>query len=244
MGSSPASSSPAPLPPSLTPYPRIELHVHLEATVRPERLLEIARRNDVALPARDVDGLREFCRFTGFEHFIEVWIKTTQALRHERDFRQIVVDYAASVAGRGVVYAEALFSPSEPMVRGTPWDEIFDGYCAGARGGAREARCGDPLHAGHHAGPPRGGGRAPGAVGGALPRPRCGRHQSGRVRAQVPAGAVRAAVRRPPAWAACRAAPHAGELAGPESVRAALDVLHAARIRHGIRAVEDAVAPR
>ena len=52
--------------------------------MRPARLLEIARRNDVALPARDEAGLREFCRFTGFAHFIEVWIKTTQALRRER----------------------------------------------------------------------------------------------------------------------------------------------------------------
>ena len=56
------------------PYPKIELHVHLEATVRPARLLEIARRNDVRLPAKTEAGLARFCRFKDFDHFIRVWI--------------------------------------------------------------------------------------------------------------------------------------------------------------------------
>ena len=229
--------SPAPRP-APTPYPRIELHVHLEATVRPERLLEIARRNDVALPARDVDGLREFCRFTGFEHFIEVWIKTTQALRHERDFRQIVVDYAASVAARGCVYAEALFSPSEPMVRGTPWDEIFDGYCAGAQEArekhgveirftpdiTRDLPVGVADHEAQWAVRYRDRGVVGISLGGS-------EHRFPPALFARPFAIARAG--------GLRAAPHAGELAGPESVRAALDVLHADRIRHGVRAVED-----
>src|SRR6185295_5404012 len=39
------------------PCPKIELHVHFEGTIRPATLLEIARRNDYALPADDVAGL-------------------------------------------------------------------------------------------------------------------------------------------------------------------------------------------
>jgi aminodeoxyfutalosine deaminase len=224
--------------PALTPYPRIELHVHLEATVRPERLFEIARRNDVALPARDVEGLREFCRFTGFDHFVEVWIRTTQALRHARDFRQIVVDYAATVAARGVVYAEALFSPSEPMVRGTPWDEIFEGYCVGAQE-ARERHGVEirftpditrdlPVELADHEVRWAVRYRDRGVVGLSL----------GGSEHKYPA-ALFARPFQAAREGGLRAAPHAGELAGPESVRAALDVLRAARIRHGVRAVED-----
>jgi len=212
--------------------------VHLEATVRPERLFEIARRNDVRLPARDVQGLREFCRFTGFSHFIEVWIKTTRALRRERDFRQIVVDYAESVAGRGCVYAEALFSPSEPMVRGTPWDEIFDGYCAGAQE-ARERHGVEirftpditrdfPVEVADHQARWAVRYRDRGVVGISLGG------SEHKYPAELFARPFQAARE-----GGLRAAPHAGELAGPGSVRAALDVLHADRVRHGIRAVED-----
>ena len=62
-------------------YPKIELHVHLEATIRPARLLELGRRNDVKLPARTVSGLERFCRFRGFDEFIAVWVRPSRCSR-------------------------------------------------------------------------------------------------------------------------------------------------------------------
>jgi aminodeoxyfutalosine deaminase len=114
-------------------YPKIELHVHLEGTVRPETLLEIARRNDHPLPADTVEGLAKLYEYRDFEHFIEVWILTTHAMRRPDDFRQVVVDYAAEAASHGAVYLEAIFSPAERISRGVDWDEIFSGYCDGAQ---------------------------------------------------------------------------------------------------------------
>src|SRR5262249_55869392 len=64
----------------LTPYPKIELHVHLEGTIAPETLLAIAGRNGETLPADSVEGLRDLYAFRGFDHFIEVWILTTNCL--------------------------------------------------------------------------------------------------------------------------------------------------------------------
>src|SRR6266540_2394952 len=113
-------------------YPKIELHVHLEGTVRPRTLLEIARRNDYALPADTEEGLAELYEFRDFAHFIEVWILTTNALRRAEDFRQVVLDYAAEAVSHGAVYVEAIFSPAERVRRGVGWDEIFSGYCDGA----------------------------------------------------------------------------------------------------------------
>ncbi|MGZ4398808.1 MAG: adenosine deaminase family protein, partial [Gaiellaceae bacterium] len=115
------------------PYPKIELHVHLEATIQPETLLAIARRNRETLPVDTVEGLRELYRFRDFDHFIEIWILTTNCLRTEADFRQVVVDYAAEAKRHGAVYLEAIFSPIERTWRGVSWDEIFSGYCDGAQ---------------------------------------------------------------------------------------------------------------
>jgi aminodeoxyfutalosine deaminase len=70
------------------PYPKIELHVHLEGTVRAHTLREIAKRNDYPLP----DDLESLYRFRDFRHFIEVWILTTNALSTQDDFRRMVVD--------------------------------------------------------------------------------------------------------------------------------------------------------
>src|SRR5262249_16685385 len=113
-------------------YPKIELHVHLEGTVRAATLLEIARRNGYALPADTVEGLASLYEYRDFEHFIEIWVLTTNALRRREDFRQIVVDYAAEAAGHGAVYIEGIFSAAERVRRGVAWDDIYSGYCDGA----------------------------------------------------------------------------------------------------------------
>jgi aminodeoxyfutalosine deaminase len=218
--------------------PKIELHVHLEGTMRPATLLEIARRNGVALPADSVEGLAALYEFRDFAHFLQTWMLTTGALRTDRDFRQVVVDYAAEAAGYGAVYLEGIFSPAEPVSRGVAWEEVFAGYCDGAQE-AREAHGvhvrltpdiprGFPLeaaeltarHALAHAGR--------GVVGLGLGGPE----------AEFPPEPFA------PVFARARdgglaAVPHAGEAAGPASVRGALDALGAVRIRHGIRAVED-----
>jgi aminodeoxyfutalosine deaminase len=220
------------------PVPKIELHVHIEGTVRPARLLQIARRNDYALPCETVEELTELYRFRDFGHFVEVWILTTNALRHERDFREIVVDYAAEAAAHGCVYIEAIFSPSERVRRGADWDAVFTGMCDGAdeareqhgvevrltpdivRGFTLEEAEATVRTAARY--------RDRGVVGVGL----------GGLEAQHPPEDYAApfALARELGLASV---PHAGETAGPASVRGALDVLHADRLRHGIRAVED-----
>ena len=119
-------------------FPKIELHVHLEGAVRARTLLQIAKRNGVSLPADSVEGLAGLYQYQDFAHFLEVWMMTTGALRTERDFRQVVVDYAAEASSHGAVYIEGIFTPAEPAGRGCDWDEVFSGYCDGAQQAAEQ----------------------------------------------------------------------------------------------------------
>jgi aminodeoxyfutalosine deaminase len=224
--------------PRAAPSPKIELHVHLEGTVRPKTLLEIAKRNDYALPAETEEELAAIYHFRDFRHFIEVWVLTTNALRTEADFRQVVVDYAEEAASHGAVYFEGIFSPSERARRGVGWDEIFSGYCDGAeearelhgvevrltpdivRGFSLEEAEETVRHAARY--------RERGIVGVGL----------GGLEAEFPPEPYE------PVFALARelglaSVPHAGEVAGPQSVRSALEKLGAVRLRHGIRAADE-----
>ena len=219
-------------------FPKIELHVHLEGTVRAATLLQIAGRNHVALPADTVEGLAGIYEFTDFAQFIDVWILTTSALRTAADFRQIVVDYAAEAASHGAVYIEGIFSPSEPVARGTSWDEVFTGYCDGAQEAGElhgvsvrltpdvtrdlgvEAAELTATHAVRYADRGIAGLGLGGSEAEYAPEPYARAFEIAR------AGGL-------------GSVPHAGEVAGPASVRGALDVLHADRLRHGIRSIED-----
>lgn len=219
-------------------FPKIELHVHLEGTVRAATLLQIARRNDVALPADTVAGLAGLYEFTDFAQFIDVWMLTTGALRTAADFRQVVVDYAAEAASHGAVYIEGIFSPSEPVARGVSWDEVFTGYCDGAQEaselhGVRVRLTPDVT-------------RDLGVEAAELTATHAVRYASRGI-AGLGLGGSEAEYAPEPyarAFEIARAGglgsvPHAGEVAGPASVRGALDVLHADRLRHGIRSIED-----
>lgn len=219
-------------------FPKIELHVHLEGTVRGRTLLAIARRNEVALPADAAEDLAGLYEFTDFAHFIKVWTLTTSALQKAVDFRQVVVDYAAEAASHGAVYIEGIFSPAEPVARGASWDEVFTGYCDGAQ----EAR---ELHGVHVRLTPdvtRDLGPAAAELTAAYAviyagRGIAGLGLGGSEAEYSPESYVRAFdIARS---AGLGSVPHAGEVAGPESVRGALDLLHADRLRHGIRAIED-----
>ena len=84
-------------------------------------------------PRVSIEGLAGLYEFRDFAHFIDVWLLTTGALRTDRDYRQVVTDYAAEAAAHGAVYLEGIFSPAEPASRGTAWDEVFVGYCDGAQ---------------------------------------------------------------------------------------------------------------
>jgi aminodeoxyfutalosine deaminase len=219
-------------------YPKIELHVHLEATVRPETLLEIARRNDYRLPATSVTELAELYRYRDFDHFMAVWALTTNAMRHYDDFRQVVVDYAQEAARHGAVYIEGIFSPIERVWRGVEWDEVFAGYCDGAA----EARERHNVEVRLTPDITRGASleEAFEAVRYAVKYRECGIVGIG-------LGGEENLYPPEPFAPAFRAAkedglasvPHAGEVVGPSSVRGALEALEADRIRHGIRAVDD-----
>jgi aminodeoxyfutalosine deaminase len=219
-------------------YPKIELHVHLEGTVRPKTLLEIARRNDYPLPVQTEAELEALYDFRDFAHFIEVWILTTNALRTEEDFRQVVVDYAAEAAAHGAVYVEGIFSPSERVRRGVGWEEIFNGYCDGAQ----EAR---ELHGVEVR-------LTPDIVRGFSleeSEPVVEWSAKYRDRGVVGVGLGGLEAEFPPEpyeplfelahGLGLASVPHAGEVAGPASVKGALETLGADRIRHGIRAADD-----
>jgi len=220
------------------PYPKIELHVHLEGTVRPQTLLEIARRNDYALPADTVEGLAGLYRFTDFRHFIEVWVLTTNALRTEADFRQVVVDYAAEARTHGAVYFEGIFSPAERVRRGCSWEAIYEGVCAGAQEARElhgvEVRLTPDITRGFTQEEARttvewaARYRDRGVVGVGL----------GGLEAEFPPEPY-ADVFRLAKSLGLGSVPHAGEVAGAASVRGALEALGADRLRHGIRAEED-----
>jgi aminodeoxyfutalosine deaminase len=219
--------------------PKVELHVHLEGSMRPAVLLELARRNGIELPAQDEAGLKRWFRFTDFEHFVQVYLACSRALRSPEDFQLLALDFLTEQAYQNVVYTEVHFTISTHLANGVNGDEVLAALAEAIAEGER--RHGVTLRL------------IPDIVRnvGVEPADRTldwalAGWKRGVVAALGLSGSERLYPNEPfrDHFAAAKReglhrVAHAGEHAGPESIRSVLDVCDAERIGHGVRAVED-----
>jgi adenosine deaminase len=95
----------------LARMPKAELHLHLEGTIAPETLWEMAQRNAVSLPVGSLGELRALYAFASFERFIELWLAMCACLRRPEDYEQMVDAFLADCERQQIRYVEAHFTP-------------------------------------------------------------------------------------------------------------------------------------
>jgi len=219
-------------------YPKIELHVHLEGTLRPDTLLAIAESNDVSLPATTPEELADQFHFTDLAHFIDVWLMVTSCLRTADDFRRITVDYAGEAVQHGAVYVEGIFAPLQLVRRGVAWETIYEGFCDGIE----EARETHGLEM--RLTPDLTRNATPEEMDDSLRYAIAYRDRGivgvglGAFELEYPPHLYEDVFRRA-RDGGLGSVPHAGELGPPDAIREAIHLLDADRLRHGIRAIED-----
>jgi len=91
--------------------PKIELHVHLEGSIRPETLLTLAERNHAALPVKSIEELQEWYQFSDFAHFIEIYFAICNCIRTPDDFELITAEFLKHQSEQNIKYSEVIFTP-------------------------------------------------------------------------------------------------------------------------------------
>jgi adenosine deaminase len=219
--------------------PKVELHVHLEGSIEPGTLLELARRNDVALPATSEAELRAWYTFRNFPHFIEVYRTISRCIRTADDLELIGRAFLAGQAAQGIVYSEVTFTAQTHAFNyGLPFGEQLAALNRARRWAEAEldVSMGLVIDIAREVSPADGLEVASWVIGA---------HGDG----VVALGLGGSEVGNPPekfaaAFARARDAGvplvlHAGETAGPASIWGAL-AQGSRRIGHGVRCLEDA----
>ena len=93
--------------------PKAELHIHLEGSIRPETVLELARRHrrTELLPSTDLEILRQWFAFTSFNHFLKIYLIIQDLLRSPEDFALVTYECGADMAAQNILYREVTFTP-------------------------------------------------------------------------------------------------------------------------------------
>lgn len=218
--------------------PKAELHVHLEGSILPRTLLELARRNQMRLPASDEAGIAALYDFRDFDHFLEIYLMITGCLRTPDDYRLIAYEFGRECARQNIRYAEVTFTIlTNTATTGLPWQHILGGLNAGreqarADFGVQWQWVFDIVR------------NQPDTQAAVLDITMEARDQG-----VVALGLGGLEEGYPPELFVdtferayqqhLHSVPHAGEISGAPSVWSALRLLHAERIGHGVRSIED-----
>jgi adenosine deaminase len=217
--------------------PLAELHVHLEGTAPPAVVRRLAARNGVALPPGTIEDDRYVWR--DFLDFLRTFDRAVTVIRSAEDYRDITFEYLQACAAEGAIYVELTVSPDHADRAGLPYADMV----AGVARGIDDARAASDIEsrvvvtAVRNFGTERAEWVARTAA--AQPHPYVTGFGLAGDEAGFPPGPFAEAFRIAHA-AGLGLTCHAGEWAGPDSVRGALDLpVPMARLGHGVRAVED-----
>lgn len=111
----------------LNALPKVELHLHLEGSLEPEFMFELAKRNDIELPFKTVEQVRRAYAFTNLQDFLDIYYQGANVLKVEQDFYDLVWAYLVKCQQQNVVHVEPFFDPQTHTDRGIPFETIIHG---------------------------------------------------------------------------------------------------------------------
>jgi adenosine deaminase len=215
--------------------PKAELHLHIEGTLEPEMMFEMATRNGVELAYPNVEAVRAAYKFSDLQSFLDIYYQGAAVLRSEDDFADLMAGYLERAIADRVTRAEVFFDPQAHTERGVPFGTVIDGFARARRDFADRIDTDLILCFLRHL-----------PEESALATLSTAEPYLDQI---IAVGLDSSEVGHPPENFArvfararamgLRAVAHAGEEGPPEYVWGALDALGAERIDHGVRALED-----
>ena len=110
--------------------PKAELHIHIEGSLEPAMMFDLAKRNDVDLPYPDVESISKAYNFNCLQDFLDLYYQGMSVLLTERDFHDLTWAYLQRCHEQNVVHCEIFFDPQGHTERGVGFEVFMSGLCS------------------------------------------------------------------------------------------------------------------
>ena len=107
--------------------PKAELHLHLEGSLEPELMFELAQRNNISLAYSSVTELRRAYQFNNLQEFLDIYYQGAEVLLTEQDFYDLTMAYLVKCAQQNVQHVEIFFDPQAHTQRGLAFETALFG---------------------------------------------------------------------------------------------------------------------
>ena len=107
--------------------PKVELHLHIEGSFEPELMFAIAQRNNIELPYKNVQEVKNAYNFNNLQEFLDIYYAGASVLLYEQDFYDLTWAYLQKIHSENVIHTEIFFDPQTHTDRGVSFDTVIKG---------------------------------------------------------------------------------------------------------------------
>lgn len=118
--------------------PKSELHLHIEGSLEPELMFELAERNNVTLPYKSVEDIRNAYEFNNLQEFLDIYYQGMSVLLTRQDFHDLTYAYLKRVHADKCRHVEIFFDPQGHTERGVAFEDAIEGILSGLEQGEKD----------------------------------------------------------------------------------------------------------
>ncbi len=107
--------------------PKTELHLHIEGTLEPVHMFELAKRNNISIPFKNIQEIKAAYSFSNLESFLKIYYEGAKVLIKEEDFFDLTWAYALKCKEDNIVHTEIFFDPQTHVNRGIEFEIVING---------------------------------------------------------------------------------------------------------------------
>lgn len=107
---------------------KAELHIHIEGSLEPQMMMDLAVRNKIQLPYANVSQIEQAYNFENLQSFLDLYYRGMSVLQTEQDYYDLMMAYLRKVSSQNVVRAEIFFDPQGHLPRGISWSTFMLGF--------------------------------------------------------------------------------------------------------------------
>ena len=107
--------------------PKAELHLHIEGSLEPELMFRLAKKNQIEIPYKDIEDVRNAYNFTNLQTFLDIYYEGANVLITEDDFYDLTWEYILKCVEDNVIHTEIFFDPQTHTARGVAFEKVITG---------------------------------------------------------------------------------------------------------------------